>query len=99
MSIIFITLAVIFFAAAIYLGTRAYILAGILADQEDYYEQVSKTNQYMYARIKQSYDVMQNIDRLGAFEKDDESGSTFELLKQVIDELKEEFDAEEKKEK
>ena len=99
MSIIFIILAVIFFATAIYLGTRAYILAGILADQEDYYEQVSKTNQYMYARIKQSYDVMQTIDRLGAFEKDDESGSTFELLKQVIDELKEEFDAEEKKEK
>ena len=42
---------------------------------------------------------MQRIDRLGAFEKDDETGSTFELLKQVVDELKEEFDAPEEKEK
>ena len=65
----------------------------------DYYDKVSQTNQYMYMRIKQSLEEMQNIDRLGAFEKDDESGTTFALLKQVIEELKEEFDAEEKKEK
>jgi hypothetical protein len=49
----------------------------------------------MYARIQQSYDAMQKIDRIGAFEKDDEAGTTFELLKQVIEELKEEFDGQE----
>jgi hypothetical protein len=38
---------------------------------------------------------MQKIDRIGAFEKDDEAGTTFELLKQVIEELKEEFDGQE----
>tara|TARA_R110000803_G_scaffold73905_1_gene137917 strand:+ start:32 stop:331 length:300 start_codon:yes stop_codon:yes gene_type:complete len=91
--------ATVFFGLTIYFISRAYILAGVLADQEEYYEGVSQTNQYMYMRIKQSLEEMQNIDRLGAFEKDDESGTTFTLLKQVIEELKEEFDAEEKKEK
>jgi len=42
---------------------------------------------------------MQRIDRLGAFEKDDETGTTFELLNDVIEKLKEEFDAEEEEEK
>lgn len=91
--------AILCFGLTIYFSYRAYILAGLLADQEEYYEQVRQTNEYMYMRITQSYEQMQNIDRLGAFEKDDESGTTFELLKQVIYDLKEEFDAEETKEK
>tara|TARA_R110000868_G_scaffold140466_1_gene356064 strand:- start:146 stop:445 length:300 start_codon:yes stop_codon:yes gene_type:complete len=99
MIIILSITSVVCLVIALYLGSRAYILAGILADQEDYYDKVSQTNQYMYMRIKQSLEEMQNIDRLGAFEKDDESGTTFTLLKQVIEELKEEFDAEEKNEK
>jgi hypothetical protein len=37
---------------------------------------------------------MQHIDQLGAFESEDESGTTFQLLKEVITELKEQFDAE-----
>jgi hypothetical protein len=99
MIIAFGVTAGIFFVLTIYFAYRAFILAGVLADQEDYYDKVSKTNQYMYVRIKQSHEAMQNIDRLGAFEKDDESGTTFELLKEVTEELKKEFDAEEKKEK
>lgn len=78
--------------AAVYFGYRAYILAGILADTDDLIDSVQQTNEYIYARIQQSYDAMQKIDRIGAFEKDDEAGTTFELLKQVIEELKEEFD-------
>ena len=35
---------------------------------------------------------MQQIDQLGAFESEDESGTTFQLLKEVITELKEQFD-------
>lgn len=81
--------------AAVYFSYRAYILAGLLADTDDLIDSVQQTNEYMYARIQQSYDAMQKIDRIGAFEKDDEAGTTFELLKQVIDELKEEFDDQE----
>jgi hypothetical protein len=97
--ITFIILSVLFLGTTIYFAYRAYVLAGVLADQEEYYETVSDTNQYMYNKIQQSYTVMQRIDRLGAFEKDDEAGTTFELLNDVIEKLKEEFDAEEEEEK
>ncbi len=96
--ITFIILSVLFLGTTAYFAYRAYILAGVLADQEEYYESVSQTNEYMYMRITQSHEAMQRIDRLGAFEKDDEAGTTFELLQQVVEELKKEFDAEEKEE-
>ena len=81
-----------------YLGYRVWFLAGALADQQDATEELSdyiqaleSTNAYMYDRIEKSYNAMVEIDRLGAFEKDDESGTTFALLKQVIEELNGEF--------
>ena len=87
-----------------YLGHRVWYLAGVLADQQDevdgitgYIANLEETNQYMYNQILKSYNAMQQIDRLGAFEKDDESGTTFDLLKQVIEELKDEFNGEEEK--
>ena len=97
--IIFIILSVLFLSTTVYFAYRAFVLAGVLADQEEYYESVSQTNQYMYNKIQQSYTVMQRIDRLGAFEKDDETGTTFDLLNDVIEKLKEEFDAQEEEEK
>ena len=77
----------------------------MLADQQDevdefigYISNLENTNRYMYEQIVKTYEAMQQIDRLGAFEKDDEAGTTFSLLKQVIEELKEEFNgAEEEK--
>jgi hypothetical protein len=83
----------------VYFGYRAYVLAGLLADSDEYHESVELTNIYMYDKICESYNKMQEIDRLGAFEKDDEAGSTFSLLKEVIDNLKTEFDGEESEEK
>ena len=41
---------------------------------------------------------MQEIDRRGAFEKDDEAGTTFQMLNQVIITLKTQFDGEESEE-
>ena len=90
-----ILISIVTAGAAGYFGYRAYILAGILADTDELIDSVQQTNEYMYARIQQSYDAMQKIDRIGAFEKDDEAGTTFALLKQVIEELKEEFDGQE----
>jgi hypothetical protein len=52
----------------------------------------------MYSRIEKSYDAMKQIDRLGAFESEDEAGTTFDLLKEVVTELKEEFNGEEARE-
>lgn len=93
-SILFISIIV-----NAYFIYRAYKLAGDLADAQEYIGELELTNEYMYDRIVNSYDAMQNIDRLGAFEKDDEAGTTFEMLKQVITELKTDFDDEETEEK
>ena len=82
-----------------YLGYRVWFLAGALADSQEYVEALESTNEYMYSRIEKSYDAMKQIDRLGAFESEDEAGTTFSLLNEVVTELKEEFDgsSEEKK--
>ena len=92
-------LSVLLFAAIIYCGYRAYYLAGMLAEAQEYIEELEMTNEYMYSRISQSYDVMQEIDRLGAFEAEDEAGTTFQMLKETITELKDVFNdkTEEKK--
>ena len=94
-----IILVVILFGIIGYAGYRIWYLAGTLADAQEYIEELEVTNRYMYSKISESYDIMQNIDRLGAFEKDDEAGTTFQLLTQVIQELKEQFDGEAQEEK
>ena len=96
--ILLIILCIIFAGVAGYMGYRAYILAGLLADIEDYYIDVEKTNIFMYDKIQKAYDNMKQLDRIGAFESEDEAGTTFHMLKQVIDELKGDFDGSEKKE-
>jgi hypothetical protein len=89
---------IIFTFAAGYFGYRAYVLAGLLADNDEYHESVEATNMYMYSKILEAYSKMKEIDRIGAFEKDDEAGTTFSLLKEVIENLKKEFDGEESEE-
>ena len=66
---------------------RAYVLAGVYSDLEEYTKELEDMSQYMYTQINNSYKAMQEIDRVGAFEKDDEAGTTFEMLKNVIDNL------------
>ena len=85
---------VVFFISTIYFTYRAYILASILTDIEEYYESVAETNQYMYNAIADTYETMQLIDSKNIFETDDDVGTTFQLLNQVITDLKNEFDGE-----
>jgi hypothetical protein len=75
-----------------YLAYRIWFLAGSVADAHEYIELLETTNEYMYTRITQSYNAMKQIDRLGAFESEDEAGTIFEMLKEVVTELKSEFD-------
>jgi Tfp pilus assembly protein PilE len=82
-----------------YATHRAYYLAGALADAQEYIEELELTNEYMYGRISDAYDNMKQIDHKGAFEAEDEAGTTFNMLLQTITELKETFDGEEKEEK
>ena len=48
----------------------------------------------MYSQIVQAYENMKRIDHLGAFESEDEAGTTFQMLAETITNLKEQFDAE-----
>lgn len=82
-----------------YLGYRVWFLAGAVADlqeQDDdvttYIESLELTNRYMYSKIVESYENMKRVDQRGAFEAEDEVGTTFEMLKEIIENLKEEFD-------
>jgi hypothetical protein len=52
----------------------------------------------MYTQVESAYNKMTEIDRLGAFATDDESGTTFNLLNEVITNLYTEFNGEENKE-
>ena len=89
--IITITLLVCISAYFIY---RAYILAGVLADTEDYIKELEELTKYMFDQIKNTHTEMKQIDRLGAFEEDDEAGTTFAMLKEVVDNLEKEFNGE-----
>jgi hypothetical protein len=81
-----------------YLGYRVWFLAGALGDVQEqdtdmveYIDGLEATNLYMYDKIMQTYAKMQEIDTKGAFEAEDEVGTTFQLLKEVIETLKDEF--------
>jgi cell division protein FtsB len=89
--IIVILLCVILAGSTGYFIYRAYVLAGLLADQLEYTEQVEQLSEYMYRMIDEAHRNMKQIDRLGAFETEDETGTTFQLLKEVIDNLNDEF--------
>lgn len=92
MLITFITISTILLIGCIYFIIRAYILAGAVTDLIDYYDDAIEQNKFMYQQIKNSYDHMKQIDRIGAFEKDDEAGTTFNLLKETLENLKEIYD-------
>jgi hypothetical protein len=87
-------LSILLFLGVLYMGYRAYYLAGMLADAQDYIEELEVTNTYMFSKIEDSYNTMQEIDRLGSFEAEDEAGTTFQMLKETITELKDLFDGE-----
>ena len=77
-----------------YFVYRAYILAGTVADQEEYIQELEDMSQYMYDQIEESYNQMKRIDHKGSFAEDDEAGTTFTLLKNVVINLEKEFNAE-----
>jgi hypothetical protein len=94
MIITLILVSALLAVGAGYLGHRAYVLAGLLADAEEAIEGLDALNIHMYTSIQEAYKVMKNIDNKGAFEADDEAGTTFQMLKQVITELNTEFNGE-----
>ena len=98
MIITLILISALLAVGAVYIGYRAYILAGFLTDAQETIEELEVLNNHMYTSITSTYETMKAIDVKGAFESDDEAGTTFQMLKQVINELNTEFNGEASKE-
>ena len=65
---------------------------------EDYVSEVEKSNDEYFkffsqlkTRVTDSYSHLKNIDRLGSFESDDETGYIYKELKKIIEALKQGF--------
>ena len=84
-----IILLVLTTGAAVYFFYRAYTIAGVVADTEDYIKELENMNTYMYTQIKESVEKMQEIDYKGSFEADDEIGVVFQSIKEAVDEINE----------
>lgn len=99
----FIITTILLLGVSTYLGYRVWFLAGVVGDiqeqTDEYVESLEATNRYMYSKIIQSYENMKRVDQRGAFEAEDEVGTTFEMLKEIIETLKEEFDGPSEEEK
>jgi len=91
MILLSITLAIVT-VIAIYFIIRAYKLAGSVTDASEYIEDLETTNTYMYTQIEAAYDNMKELDHKGAFESEDEAGTTFQMLFETIKTLKTQFD-------
>jgi phage-related minor tail protein len=78
----------------VYFIWRSLTLANVTADQEEYIQELEEMSQYMYDQINIAYQEMRKIDSREAFEKDDETGTVFSQLKQVVTNLQKEFNAE-----
>ena len=90
---------IILSAGNVYFIWRALSLANVTADQEEYIQELEDMSQYMYDQIRNTYIEMKKIDHKGAFAEDDEAGTTFTMLKNVITNLEKEFNAETKEKK
>tara|TARA_R110000803_G_scaffold196936_1_gene260387 strand:+ start:1005 stop:1223 length:219 start_codon:yes stop_codon:yes gene_type:complete len=69
-----------------------------LESMEDYVKDVEQSNDEYFkfftglkTRVTDSYSHLKNIDRLGSFESDDETGYIYQELKKIIEALKEGF--------
>jgi len=69
-----------------------------IESMEDYVSEVEKSNDEYFKffsqlkkHVSDSYSHLKNIDRLGAFESDDETGYIYKELKKIIEALKQGF--------
>lgn len=46
----------------------------------------------IYDRLSDAYKRMKDVDRLGSFEADDESGFIFENIRTILEELNDEYE-------
>lgn len=71
-----------------------YVVWNLLRKVERLEDEIEKSDEQIesiYKRISESYKKMQDADRLGSFESDDESGFIWNQVKSILDDLKKEY--------
>lgn len=61
---------------------REIVYENLIKDQASYMRKISQ-------RMKESYEKLVELDRIGAFQSDDETGEFFQILKTSFEELHE----------
>lgn len=46
----------------------------------------------IFSNLEKAYERLQSVDRLGSFEADDESGFIFDKIKDILEEINNEYD-------
>lgn len=59
----------------------------IITENEEYVIDMQEWINTFTVRVNEAYEKMKEADRRGSFESDDEVGSTFKTLKDIIEEL------------
>jgi len=95
---IFYILLSISFSVNVILGFMIYNLLRKLESHEDAISELERSNEefeLLFNDMKQSLNSstskMRQIDRLGSFESDDETGYVFKELKGIVEQLNERF--------
>ena len=97
---LFTTLFLIISVATLIL--QMYVIRNLLVKYEIMEEELEKTDEFFlefYNDMKSAYDRMKQIDRLGSFESDDESGFIFEQIKSSMEMLNKRLDLDATQEK
>ena len=69
------------------LGYLLYVNFRRAEKAEDYCEAYIRVTSGLFSRFRSTRDKMKEIDRLGAFQADDEVGSIFKQLDESVDDL------------
>ena len=87
---------------ALAVSMQMYVIRNLLNKYEAMEEELEMIDNFLltlYDDLKSAYDRMKQIDRLGSFESDDESGFIFEQIKNSMETLNKKLDLDATQEK
>ena len=72
-----------------------YVVWNLMRKVERLEDDMNESDEMMvstFTKLESAYARMKDVDRLGSFEADDESGFIFEKIKTILSELNDEYD-------
>lgn len=72
-----------------------YTTYNLLRKNERLEDDLNESDEFVvsiFSNLEKAYERMKSVDRLGSFEADDESGFIFEKIKDILEEINNEYD-------